>query len=136
MSDPSTWEKSITVTRQHLDELGHVNNVVYLQWIQDIAREHWLVRADQGIQRQVIWVVTRHVIDYKLACLAREVLTLRTETAPEIHGPLWDRYVQIYKPGLQLAVSATTTWCLLDRNTLKIKRITPEIRGVFRKERT
>ena len=37
----STYSKTITVPHNAIDENGHVNNVVYVQWMQDIAVEHY-----------------------------------------------------------------------------------------------
>ncbi|MFZ9045888.1 MAG: acyl-CoA thioesterase [Cyclobacteriaceae bacterium] len=127
----SEFSSKLTVERQHLDGLEHVNNVVYVQWIQEIAGEHWLRHASEAIKRQVVWVVKKHVIDYKMPCFLGEKLTIKTQTPAEYNGPLWDRYVWVYKENERLAVAATTTWCLLDRNTGKPMRINSDILNVF-----
>jgi acyl-CoA thioester hydrolase len=127
----SVYSKIQLVEKSHLDGLNHVNNVVYVQWIQDIAGAHWLSHAPEEIKEKVLWVVRRHEIDYKLPCFAGESLSIKTETPKEFKGPLWDRYVWIYKPDGKLAVSATTTWCLLDHSTGRPLRISPEILNVF-----
>ena len=127
----SRFEKEIIVAQHHIDELEHVNNVVYVQWVQDIAGEHWLSQVSEEIKQSVLWVVKRHVIDYKAPCWLHEKLLIKTETPEKYHGPLWDRNIWIYKPGDQLAVEAVTTWCLLDRKSQRPIRITPEIHQVF-----
>ena len=45
MDKVSTYQKMIVVKPADIDELDHVNNVVYLSWVQDIAKEHWQIRA-------------------------------------------------------------------------------------------
>jgi acyl-CoA thioester hydrolase len=131
MKKKSEFVQKLIVREDHLDELHHVNNVVYVQWIQDIAGEHWLSQAPDEIHNQVLWVVTKHVINYKSPCQLGEVLTLKTETPEAFHGALWDRNVWIYRPEGQLAIEATTTWCLLDRQSMRPRRITPEIHQIF-----
>lgn len=127
----SEYIQTLVVAESHLDELNHVNNVVYVQWIQDIAGAHWLSHASEEIKKQVFWVVRKHVIDYKQPCLLGEKLTIKTQTPAEYKGPLWDRHVWIYKENDTLAVSATTTWCLLDRSSGKPMRISTDIHRVF-----
>jgi len=46
----STYSKIITIPEAAIDENGHVNNVVYVQWMQDIAVEHYATIG--GIQAQ------------------------------------------------------------------------------------
>lgn len=50
---------------EHIDELGHVNNAVWVNWIQDIATAHWASVAAPEHQAAYVWVVTRHEIDYR-----------------------------------------------------------------------
>ena len=65
MDKVSTHQKMIVVKPADIDELDHVNNVVYLSWVQDIAKEHWQIRASQEIINQYKWVVVNHNITYK-----------------------------------------------------------------------
>ena len=52
-----------------IDELRHVNNAVWVQWIQEVALAHWYSIADPAHQDDYIWVVVRHEIDYLRAVL-------------------------------------------------------------------
>lgn len=126
----SSYEKVIRVTEKHLDELGHVNNVVYLQWIQDIAKEHWLSLAPEKIQAEYIWVVLSHSISYKIPCFEGELLKIQTFVG-EINGPRWPRFVRIYKDSSKLAVSSETSWCLLSTTTQRPVRIGKDVEAVF-----
>ena len=62
----SRFELRVPVVAEDFDELGHVNNVVYLRWIQDIATAHWRAAATPAQQERYAWVAHRHEIDYKL----------------------------------------------------------------------
>jgi acyl-CoA thioester hydrolase len=54
----------LTATPDAIDELGHVNNAVWVQWIQQVATGHWDAAAPQSHKDAYIWVVVRHEIDY------------------------------------------------------------------------
>ena len=53
-----------TVVKKEIDDLNHVNNVVYLQWINDVAILHWQKLSNEAINKKYIWVAIRHEIDY------------------------------------------------------------------------
>ena len=58
------FEMALTAGPEHIDELGHVNNAVWVQWIQQVAVAHWHAVADPEHQDAYFWVVVRHEIDY------------------------------------------------------------------------
>jgi acyl-CoA thioester hydrolase len=58
------FEHRIVAPADAIDELGHVNNAVWVQWIQEVALAHWYSVADPQHQDDYIWVVVRHEIDY------------------------------------------------------------------------
>ncbi len=47
------------------DAMDHINNVVYLQWVQDVAEAHWKHISGQDDDKINLWVALRHEIDYK-----------------------------------------------------------------------
>ena len=59
------FESIITVTEKDLDELNHVNNIRYVEWVQEIAKQHWLKKASQDTLENFFWVMTNHCIEYK-----------------------------------------------------------------------
>jgi acyl-CoA thioester hydrolase len=58
------FQVKIQVNSADIDEMDHVNNVVYLQWVQQVATAHWLAMASPEIRDMYRWVVLRHEIDY------------------------------------------------------------------------
>lgn len=72
------YQKTITVSKDDLDELNHVNNVRYVKWVQDIAKEHWLNRATKEIQSNYFWVVLEHNIQYKSSAFIDDTILLKT----------------------------------------------------------
>ena len=64
------FEKSVSVMPEDIDEQNHVNNTVYLRWVQEVATAHWKAIASRETQKGIGWIVLRHEIDYKApACL-------------------------------------------------------------------
>jgi acyl-CoA thioesterase FadM len=72
------FEMKLLAEPQHIDELGHVNNAVWVQWMEMVAVAHWRSVADPNHQDDYVWVVVRHEIDYLRAALEGETITART----------------------------------------------------------
>jgi len=103
-----------TPTDADIDENGHVNNVVYLRWAQEMATAHWRALAPAEEQPNWAWIVLRHEVDYRRALLPGETATARTWVADASEGPRYDRYVRIDGPDGAMCAQALTTWCLVD----------------------
>ncbi|WP_010231335.1 acyl-CoA thioesterase [Gillisia marina] len=130
---PEIYEKIITVKASDLDELKHVNNVQYVQWIQDIAKEHWENRASEEILTTYFWVVIRHEIDYKKQAFLNDELLIETFVGEHTHVTS-QRLVNIKnKDSGKVLVQAKSTWCLMDYKTKKPVKISPEMLRVFYK---
>lgn len=129
-----TYSHRRTVEEDDLDELQHVNNVRYVQWIQDIAKEHWEVRATKQLKNDFFWVVIRHEIDYKKEGLLYDELLIETFVGDTTFVTS-ERFVNIKRAGTgELLVAAKSVWCLLDTSTKRPTRITPELTKVFHKQ--
>lgn len=125
------YEKTLVVAANDLDELNHVNNVRYVQWIQDISKEHWQTYASEEIQAKVVWVVMNHHISYKSAAKLGDHIRISTHIA-ESHGATSVRVVEMhYVKTNQLLLRSKTDWCLLNAVTLKPIRISGEIKKLF-----
>ncbi|MGB0367716.1 MAG: acyl-CoA thioesterase, partial [Flavobacteriaceae bacterium] len=77
----NTFEQSILVEENHLDELQHVNNVQYLQWVQDIAGAHWQELIKDNPTEFGLWVVRSHHIEYKRQAKLGDRLKIVTHVA-------------------------------------------------------
>lgn len=128
------FHKTIRVKEDDLDDLSHVNNVRYVQWIQDISRDHWLSVAPPELRKSVVWVVRRHEIDYKNAAVLGDIIRLRTFIT-EVKGPLSTRVVEMRREGSEgLIAISRTTWCLLDARTQRPLKIPGEIYTSFQRK--
>ena len=131
MSEGWAFQRDYTAAPEHIDELGHVNNAVWVQWIQDIAVSHWNAVAPEPHRDRYIWVVSRHEIDYRGNIREGEVAHGRTRVSGEPRGARFDREVQFVDGEGKVLVSALTRWAMLDRETMRPQRITSEIAAPF-----
>jgi acyl-CoA thioester hydrolase len=113
-----------------IDELGHVNNAVWVRWIQDIATAHWQATAPAEHVAAYVWVVTRHEIDYRGNVAVGEGVTAETWVGVP-KGARFDRHVRFTGDDGRVKVEAVTTWALVDRATGKLLRVRPEIAAPF-----
>lgn len=120
---------NIKVTENQIDFLDHVNNVIYVHWILDAAEKHWKLLSSELLNSKYVWVVLKHEIDYLAAAKLNDEITICT-WVENSYGPKSSRLVEIYK-GEKLLVYAKTTWCLLDKPTMKPVRIPSEIIDLF-----
>ena len=126
---PDNYIKSIIVEKEHLDSLNHVNNAVYVQWIQEIAAEHWLSKQPEAHTVEAYWVVLEHNIKYKRQAYLHDKLRIETWVeAPQ--GVKFPRVVKFYH-GDMLVVDARTLWCWLDQTTNRPKRIPDQLLAKF-----
>jgi acyl-CoA thioester hydrolase len=108
-TDRQVFQMTFPVQPEDIDELNHVNNVVYVQWVQDVAEAHWNQAATLELKSACQWVVLRHEVDYKSPAVAGDMITAYTWIElPK--GPLQKRFVRICRgPEQKILAEACTT---------------------------
>lgn len=125
------FEQAITINQQDIDVQGHVNNITYLKWVQDVAIAHWNSVSTDKMKDHLLWVVSRHEIDYLKSAYMDSNLIAKTWVA-EPNGAQSDRFVNICDASNDSIIAKIkTTWYLLDAQSKKPKRIDNEITNVF-----
>jgi len=128
----SRFTKTFTAQPEHIDELGHVNNSVWVQWIQDMATAHWNSAASPEHVEAFFWVVIRHEIDYRGNIASGESAIGTTWIEGDPKGAKSIRAVEFTDADGKKLVSARTTWAMLDRTTQRLARVRPEVLAPFR----
>ena len=123
---------TFTAQAQHIDELGHVNNAVWVDWIQQIAIAHWSSVAAPEHQAQYFWVVTRHEIDYRGNIGLGESVEATTFIPAAPTGARFDRRVDYRNAEGKVIDSSNTTWAMLERSTGRLARVRDEVTAPFR----
>ncbi|MDT9599320.1 acyl-CoA thioesterase [Sphingosinicella rhizophila] len=125
------FERQITAQPEDIDELGHVNNAVWVRWIQDMATAHWNAVAATAHRDAYIWVVTRHEIDYLRSVGPGETVIGRTWVGDAPKGARFDRHVEFIGEDGKPRVRARTTWAILDKATGRPLRVPPDVAKPF-----
>lgn len=110
-------------TPDDIDDNGHVNNVVYLRWAQDMGVAHWKSLAPAEAQATWAWVALRHEVDYRRALMPGETAQGRTWVSDTAEGPRFDRFIRIDGPDGQMCAQVKTTWVLIEQATGRPRRV-------------
>jgi acyl-CoA thioester hydrolase len=125
------FEMTIPVLPGDIDRQNHVNNTVYLRWVQDVATGHWQAIASRDAQEAIGWVVLRHEIDYKTPATLDDEIVLRTWVGKATRLT-FERFTEIRrKSDRQLFSQARTLWCPIDGKTGRPTRVSAEVRARF-----
>jgi len=132
MAISATYSKTIKILPSVIDENGHVNNVAYVQWMQDIAVEHYA--SIGGITAQgpeSTWVVREHRVEYLLPAFEGEEIEIRTwvENIKRVRSLRKYEFIRI-SDGKTL-VKGETDWVFVDINTGMLKSIPASVTNVF-----
>lgn len=127
----ASYEQVVRVERDDLDEQEHVNNVVYVRWVQDAATAHWVALTSPEIRSAVAWVLLRHEIDYRRPALLGDEIVVRT-TVGHLEGLTFERLTEVRRvaDGLLLATSRTL-WCPVHPQSGRPRRVSAELRALF-----
>jgi len=128
---PAAFELAIVVAPDDVEELDHVNNVVYLRWVQNAAAAHWRALAPPADQSAIAWIVLRHEIDYKKPARAGDALIARTWVGPATRLS-YERHTQVLRAAdRKLLAQARTLWCPVSVATGRPTQISEAARAMF-----
>lgn len=126
---PQIYEHNIKVSVEDIDDLNHVNNIVYLRYVQDAAGKHWHSAVTPQEASELVWVVRRHEIDYLKPAFLDDDLTIKT-WVDNFTGVTSDRHCEISR-GEEILARSRTIWVAIDPKTMRPKRVSPFIAEKF-----
>ncbi len=128
---PETFELELVILPSDIDELGHVNNITYLRWVQDAAVAHWTARAAAEDQAKLAWVVVRHEIDYKHPAYLEDRLLARTWVGSATRVT-FERNTEVLRArDRRVLARARTLWCPINVRTRRPSAVSAEVRAQF-----
>ena len=127
----NSYTMTFTAGPEHIDFNGHVNNMVWLQWVQDIATAHWEAVAAPEHQAAYVWFVTRHEIDYRGNIRQGDEVTARTFIPDPPQGARFVRCVDFLNAAGKPIVQVRSVWAMIDKASGRPLRITPEVAAPF-----
>ena len=125
------FEIELEARAEHIDELGHVNNAVWVQWIQQVAVAHWQAVADPAHRDAYYWVVVRHEIDYLRAATEGETIVARTWAGETPQGAKFDRHMEFIGEDGKARVRSRTDWAIIDKALGRPIRVPPDVVAPF-----
>ena len=131
MPNAEPFEMSIAVQPADIDRQNHVNNTVYVRWIQEVATAHWNATAPMPARNEIGWVVLRHEIDYKWPAGLKDEIVLRTWVG-QATRLTFERFVEVLRRSdRKVLATARTLWVPINPNTARPTRVPPEVRQRF-----
>lgn len=130
-SGSAGFSLTFTAMPEHIDELGHVNNAVWVQWMEEVATTHWRAVASPEHVAAYVWVVSRHEIDYRGNIGEGESATATTSIPEGPRGARFDRLVEFRDRNGKVLVSARSTWVMIDKASSRIMRVPKDVAAPF-----
>ncbi len=122
------YSKTITIPPAAIDANGHVNNVVYVQWMQDIALEHYASSGAAAVQGEnTTWVVREHKIEYLQPAFAGQELEIRTWVEDARRVRSLRKYEFARKADGALLARGQTDWVFVDARNGRPLPIPPAV---------
>jgi acyl-CoA thioester hydrolase len=125
------FELTFTAGPEHIDQLGHVNNAVWVQWMEQVAVAHWDSVADAAHRAAYFWVVVRHEIDYLRPAVEGDRIVARTWIGEAPRGARFDRHVEFNGADGRVCVRARTDWAIIDKALGRPIRVPAEVVAPF-----
>jgi len=123
------YRHPITIEPADIDHMGHVNNAVYLRWVQEAVVRYWETVAPAEAVAQHLWVALKHEISYRRPAfledgIVAEVLAERVQGARTF-------FSTIIKRGEDVLAEVSSSWCCLDADTKRPARLAREVVARF-----
>jgi acyl-CoA thioester hydrolase len=122
---------TFTALPEHIDENGHVNNTVWVGWMEELSVAHWNAQALPEHRDRYAWVVTRHEIDYRGNVTEGAKVRGETIIKDGPRGARFDRHYEFYDAEGKALVRAKSTWAMVDKATGRLMRVPAEVAGPF-----
>ncbi|MGE8558921.1 MULTISPECIES: acyl-CoA thioesterase [unclassified Acinetobacter] len=124
----TVFDLEITVQAKDIDSLGHVNNVVYMHWMQDVATAHidaLGLGVKQYLELKHAMVAVEHHVQYRKAAFEGEKIVLRT-WLDDVNALYSFRQYVFYRPHDQSVLfMGNTKWACVEIATGRPKRMSP-----------
>ena len=129
LQPPNTYEYEVYVAANEIDEMGHVNNAVYLTWVQAAVLRHWRRLAPKEVAAAHLWVALKHEISYLRPAVLDDHIVVKV-VLQKLQGAR-AFYKTIINKGDDVLVEVESCLCCLDSATRKPVRLARDIVARF-----
>ncbi|WAT16969.1 acyl-CoA thioesterase [Aurantiacibacter sp. MUD11] len=127
----NSYSRTFTALPEHIDANGHVNNAVWVRWMEELAVAHWIAQALPEHVEAYAWVVTRHEIDYRGNVGEGAEVQALTEIREGPRGARFDRHFTFTDSEDRVLVRAKTTWAMVEKDSGRLLRVPSEVAAPF-----
>jgi acyl-CoA thioester hydrolase len=131
------FTKTFVIPGEAIDELGHVGNLKYIAWMQEIAIQHSAAKGwpvERYLEGEAVWVVRSHFITYLSPAFEGETITLQTWVDEIKQCSCVRRYLMVRTDDQKVLVKGETNWVYVDRKSGRPHRIPDDLRAAFEVE--
>jgi acyl-CoA thioester hydrolase len=128
-SQTPTFEHEIAIVPRDIDDMGHVNNAVYLRWVQEAIVDYWQHISSADAQEELLWVAIKHGIVYRTPLFINDEVDALV-TATGTRGPRAS-FSTDFRRGEEIAAEVRSSWCCVDAVTRRPQRIAHDIAQRF-----
>lgn len=125
LTQTPTFLHRIEITPDDIDDMDHVNNAVYLRWVQEAVVQYWRQISSADAQQGLLWVALKHEIVYRMPLLLNDEVDALV-TAIGTRGSRAS-FSTNFRRGDDIAVEVQSSWCCIDANTRRPQRIARDI---------
>jgi acyl-CoA thioester hydrolase len=118
-----------TIEPADIDHMGHVNNTVYLRWVQDAVVHYWQAVAPAEAVASHLWVALKHEISYLRPAFLDDVVIAEV-IADKAHGAR-SFFTTVIRRGEDVLAEVKSTWCCIDAASKRPVRLAREIVDCF-----
>lgn len=131
MPNSPVFTYTFVVPQSAIDDYGHVNNVIYVQWMQDAAIRHGEATAGYRLAENTGWFAREHRIEYLAPAFLGDEIEVRTWLADAKRSRAYRRYEFVRKGDGKLIARGETQWIYVDLTTGRPILIPNEIMVLF-----
>jgi len=123
------YRHTIAIAPADIDHMGHVNNAVYVRWVQEAVVRYWEAVAPAEAVGQHLWVALKHEISYLRPTFLDDGVVAEV-IAERVHGAR-TFFSTIFKRGEEILAEVKSSWCCLDAATLRPARLARDVAARF-----
>jgi acyl-CoA thioester hydrolase len=124
-----TFHYPVGIVPGDIDHMGHVNNSVYLKWVQEAVVRYWEKIAPADAVAGHLWVALKHEISYRRPAFLEDNVVADV-IADRMHGAR-AFFTTIVRRGGEVIAEVKSTWCCLDATTRRPARLGADVTDRF-----
>jgi acyl-CoA thioester hydrolase len=119
----------IGIRADDIDHMGHVNNSVYLKWVQEAVVRYWEKVAPPEAVAQHLWIALAHEIKYRRPTFLDDIVV--ADVIAERMDGARALFTTVIKRGEEVLAEVKSTWCCLDSVTKRPSRLARDVAARF-----